>query len=121
MNAVKIFNDKCADELFIIDIDAGRNGKRIDFEFLSQLSKEAFIPLCYGGGVNTVEDAEKILKAGFEKISVNRLCHYNPEVVSSIAKRFGSQSIVGSVDFKGPLDHPQCSLEMERTNLSMLL
>lgn len=97
INTVKIFNDKEVDELIILDI--GSNN-RPDFEYLEKISKEAFMPMCYGGGIKTLEDAKKIFSLGFEKISLNTLFFHNTYEIEKIIKYFGSQSVVLSLDIK---------------------
>lgn len=100
INSVKIFNDKGVDELIILDIAATREGKQPDLGFLREFSEECFIPLCYGGGINSVASAEAILRVGVEKVSVNTAALVRPQLIREIADAVGSQSIVGSVDVK---------------------
>lgn len=97
INAVKIYNDKEVDELVILDILATEKGK-IDFDLLEDFTSECFMPLAYGGGVCTVEDFQKLFAIGIEKVVVNTLLIDDPKVVKSAANKFGSQSIVASID-----------------------
>src|SRR5689334_6261271 len=71
INAVKIFNEKEVDELFLFDIAASREGRKPDFKLIEQIATEAFMPLCYGGGVRDADDARTLLQLGVEKIAVN--------------------------------------------------
>jgi cyclase len=101
VNALKIFNDKEVDEILIIDKSASRNG--INFGLLQSLSKQAFMPLGYVGGIRSVSDAEKILRIGFEKIALNTSALSVPNLAEDLVKKFGSQSIAAVVDFKKDL------------------
>ena len=100
INIVRIFNDKEVDEIVILDIEATLHHKAPMFDFLRQISTECFVPLAYGGGVCSVEDARTLFRAGFEKVCVNTLAQENPSVMKAMADRFGSQSIVASIDVK---------------------
>ncbi|MEG0640902.1 MAG: AglZ/HisF2 family acetamidino modification protein [Clostridia bacterium] len=103
INAVKIFNEKCVDELCVQDIEAAKNGRGPDFALLSDMASEAFMPLSYGGGISTIEQAAKLFHIGFEKIILNTALLQRPELVSEIAERFGVQSVVASIDVKQDL------------------
>ena len=98
ITAVKVFSNRKADELIILDIDAFQKG--IDFDLLARLSKSAFMPLTIGGGIRSVEDAENFFLYGADKISVNSLFLKNPEEVRKIVDRFGSQAVCLSLDFR---------------------
>ena len=98
INAVRIFNEKGADELCLQDIDASKTGQDIDFDLLSSIASEAFMPLSYGGGIHTLEQAKRLFRIGFEKIVINTALAENPELLSAIAKYVGSQSVVASID-----------------------
>lgn len=100
INAVHIFNDKCVDELCLQDIQASRLGREIDFELLQNIASEAFMPMCYGGGIRTIQQAERLFQIGFEKVILNTAFAENPQLVTDIAKRFGSQSVIVSIDAK---------------------
>lgn len=100
INIVKIFNDKEADEMVILDIGATPNGRPPAFDFLRQIATECFMPLSYGGGVRSVEDARRLFRAGFEKVCVNSLATDNPAAMKEIAERFGSSSLVASIDVR---------------------
>lgn len=97
INTIKIFNDKEVDEIIVLDIGSDL---RPDFDYLQTITKEAFMPMCYGGGIQTLSDAQKLFYIGFEKISVNTLFFKNRIVVKEIIDTFGSQSVVLSIDVK---------------------
>lgn len=100
INAVKIFNDKEVDELAIIDISATREKSGPNIKMISEIAGEAFMPLSYGGGITTVEEVKKILFSGIEKVIINKSAIVNPSLITRIAERFGSQSVVVSIDVK---------------------
>lgn len=98
INAIRIFNEKEVDELIFLDIDASKRKKEPDYAYLSKIADQCFMPLCYGGGVTSVEQMQKIFALGFEKVSVNAAAYQNPEMVREAVARFGSSSIVGAMD-----------------------
>ena len=100
INAVKIFNEKEADEIAIIDIQASSEGRAPDLEMINEVVSEAFMPLAYGGGISTVDQVKQIFFKGVEKVILNKVAHSNPDVISASARLFGSQSIVVSMDVK---------------------
>jgi imidazole glycerol-phosphate synthase subunit HisF len=100
INAVKIFNEKEADELIVLDIDATTNGMAPDFVMIKKLAAECRMPLCYGGGVKTVEQAKKIISLGVEKVAISSEAIINPILISSIAEEIGNQSVVVILDVK---------------------
>lgn len=97
VNTVRIFNQKEADELFVIDISRTRESKPPNLGLLERLASEAFMPLTYGGGIGSAEDAGKILSLGFEKVAVENLLLKNPNEVRRCADWFGAQAVVGVV------------------------
>jgi cyclase len=98
INAVKIFNEKEVDELFLFDIDASRDGCRPNFEFVREIVSEAFMPVAYGGGVCTVEDAGRLLALGIEKIVINSAALEDLSLITRLKNAFGAQCVVGSID-----------------------
>jgi cyclase len=98
INAVKIFNEKEVDELIVIDIDATANNREPDFELIKNLALESRMPLCYGGGVTTVEQARKIISLGAEKVAISAKAISNPEIIPLIARAIGTQSVVVVLD-----------------------
>lgn len=100
VNAVKIFNRKRIDELAILDIGATINDREPDFEILRDIAQEAFMPLSYGGGITSVEQAKCLVKIGYEKVVINTQLVKNPQLVRDVVKVLGSQSVVASIDAK---------------------
>lgn len=103
INAVKIFNEKEADELIVLDIDATANGVEPDFALIQKLAAECRMPLCYGGGIKTVEQASRIISLGVEKVALSSAALANPGLITAIAREIGSQSIVVVLDVKRSL------------------
>jgi len=100
INAVKIFNEKEVDELALLDISAARNGSGPDFTRLKSIVSECFLPLSYGGGVNSVDMVRELTNIGIEKVIVNTAAVTNPGLVNQLAERFGNSTIIGSIDVK---------------------
>ena len=100
INAVRIFNEKCVDELIVLDIDATVKGKDPDLKMIDNLATECRMPLCYGGGIKTVEQIREIIELGVEKVSLSSAAIENPEIVKNGAKFVGNQSIVVTLDVK---------------------
>jgi len=100
INAVRIYNEKEVDELVVLDIDATVKGAEPDYQLISHLASECRMPLCYGGGVRTVAQIEKIISLGVEKVAVSSAAVENPALISDAASRVGSQSVVVVIDVK---------------------
>jgi len=100
INAVKIFNEKEVDELIVVDIDATTNNREPDYSMISNLAAECRMPLCYGGGVKTVTQIEKIIALGVEKVAISSSAVQVPNLITDAAKCVGSQSIVVVMDIK---------------------
>lgn len=100
LNTIRIFNEKAVDEIVILDIEATRNGRGPDFDYVASIVEEAFMPVAYGGGIQRVEDVQRLLRNGVEKVILNSALHRNLSLASQIAKAFGSQAIAGLVDVK---------------------
>ena len=100
LNAVRIFNEKQVDELIVVDIDSSRMRREPDYQLIAKLASECRMPLCYGGGVKTVDAFDRIIGLGVEKIAVSSAAIENPELVSAAAARVGSQSVVAVMDVK---------------------
>lgn len=103
INIVKIFNDKEADELVLLDIMATIENRGPRFDLLAKITSECFMPLCYGGGVRTLDDMHALFSLGVEKVAVNSHAVEDPAFITAAAERFGSQSVMVSVDVKRTL------------------
>jgi cyclase len=97
-NTVRLFNEKEADELVILDIKATPTGNPPDFDLLYSLAGECFMPVAYGGGVTSLGQMRRLFRCGFEKIAINTAAVLNPKLVGDSALEFGSQSVVVSID-----------------------
>ena len=100
INAVKIFNEKEVDELIVLDIDATKEKREPDFKMIQNLANESRMPLCYGGGVKTVNQAKKIIHLGAEKVALSSAVIENPQLVKSIAQAIGLQSVIVVLDVR---------------------
>lgn len=100
LNAVKIFNEKEVDELMLLDIDASAQGRAPNFAKLASLAVESRMPLCYGGGITSVEQAAQIIALGFEKVSISSSALARPSLIREIADAVGGQSVVVTLDVR---------------------
>lgn len=100
LNSVRLFNEKEVDELMVLDIDASQFGNEPDYQLIADLASECRMPLCYGGGVKTVEHVDRIIGLGVEKVAISSAAITTPNVISAAASRLGSQSIVAVIDVK---------------------
>lgn len=100
INAIRIFNEKEADELVFLDITATLEGRDPDFGTISEVASECFMPFAYGGGIRDLQTIEKIFNVGAEKVVINSQAAVSLDLIREAARRFGSQSIVGSMDVK---------------------
>jgi cyclase len=100
LNAVRIFNEKEVDELVVLDIDATREGREPDYRLIGSLAAECRMPLAYGGGVRTIDQFERLVSLGVEKVSVGAAAVRTPELITEAARRVGSQSVVVVIDVK---------------------
>jgi cyclase len=98
INAVRIFNQKEVDELILFDIGCTTDANAINYSLLEQITSECFMPICYGGGVRTLEDFRRLFSMGIEKVSVSSLLFDNPDVVAQAVEIYGSQSIIATLD-----------------------
>ena len=107
INAVRIYNDKEVDELIVLDIGATRNGREPDIDLISRLAAECQMPLCYGGGVRTVEQVENIVSRGVEKVALSSAIFEMPSLVKRASEQVGGQSVVAVLDvFQKGLNKP---------------
>lgn len=100
VNAIKIFNEKEVDELIVVDISDGRALRGPDYNLIKQFADECFMPVCCGGGITTIEQIQKILKIGIEKVVMNSVLQHNMNLIGEASRLFGSQCVVVSVDVK---------------------
>lgn len=98
LNAVKIFNDKEVDELIFLDIHASANHNEPDFDYLASIASECFMPFCYGGAISNTEQIKKLIFSGIEKVAINNTALTNPLFIKQAADKFGSSTIVVSID-----------------------
>ncbi len=96
----KKYNEMGADELVFYDITASFEERKLFTEVVEKIANEVFIPLTVGGGINSVEDFNRVLKAGADKVSINSSAVSNPQLISDAAKKFGAQCVVLSIDVK---------------------
>jgi cyclase len=100
VNAVRIFNEKEVDELIVLDIDATSIGAEPNFKLIGQLAAECRMPLCYGGGVKTVEQAKRIIGLGVEKVAISSAAIAQPRLITSIGQEIGNQSVAVVLDVR---------------------
>lgn len=100
INAVKIFNDREVDELMILGIDATRERRDPPFEHLRAIAGECFMPLSYGGGIRTIEQARQLFSIGIEKVVINTAAVDDAALLTAIAEEYGSQAVIASIDVK---------------------
>lgn len=99
-NTIRIFNELEVDELIVLDITASKNGKKPEEVLLRNMANECFMPLAYGGGIKSLDDAKLIFSIGYEKVVINTAAIERPLLISELAEHFGSQAIIVSIDFK---------------------
>jgi cyclase len=100
INAIKIFNDKEVDELILIDIDASKTKSQINYKLVEDCASECFMPLCYGGGIKNIDDATHLFSLGIEKICIQSSYFKDPNLLTELSSKYGSQAIVISIDLK---------------------
>lgn len=98
INSVRIFNEKEADELMVLDFRATKENKGINFSKIEEMAGEAFMPMAYGGGIKSFDDAKKVFDAGFEKIVLNSILFSKPQLVKEITAVYGAQAVIGVMD-----------------------
>ncbi|NMC79718.1 MAG: imidazole glycerol phosphate synthase subunit HisF [Chloroflexi bacterium] len=103
INAIRIYNEKEVDELIFLDITATIEAKRPPFKVLSEIASECFMPVAYGGGIRHLEDIQEIFSLGIEKVVINTYAAEKPDFVRQAADKFGTQSIVASIDVRKKL------------------
>ena len=103
INTVRIFNEKEVDELIFLDIEATPQDREPNYKLLSEIADECFMPLAYGGGIKTLEQAIKIFQIGIEKVAINSAAHSNLKLIGDIAAIYGTQAVIGIIDVKKSL------------------
>lgn len=98
MQTIKVYNLREVDEMVFLDISATRDARPPDLETIDEIADECFVPLTAGGGVSTLEDVRRLLRAGADKVSLNTAAVENPELVRRISETYGSQCVVVSID-----------------------
>lgn len=103
VNSVKLFNDKSVDELVFLDIGATENGSGPNFELLADIASQAFMPLGYGGGISQMQQVERLIQLGVEKVVINTEAHNSHSLIKDASRLLGAQSVVVSMDVKKTL------------------
>lgn len=100
VNTVKIFNEKEADELVVLDYNASLDGRGIDFKKIGEIAGEAFMPMAYGGGIKNLADAQRVFDAGYEKVVLNSVLFNDLSLIEKIGNIYGAQAVVCAMDVK---------------------
>lgn len=98
--AIRVYNQREVDELILVDIVAHHSLDELDFESIDEFGQDCFVPLTVGGGISRIEHVQKLLRAGADKVSLNSYAYENPDLISKIANRHGSQCVVVSIDVR---------------------
>lgn len=100
LNAVRIFNEKEVDEIAVVDIDATAKGREPDYTLVKNLAAECRMPLCYGGGIRNVQQVERIISLGVEKVALSAAAIERPLLLAEASERVGNQSLVLVMDIR---------------------
>lgn len=103
VNAVRIFSEKEADELILLDIDASREKREPNYELIAEIAGECFMPLAYGGGVRTIDQVRRLIRSGVEKVVINTAATSSTDIITEAAQVFGSQAVVAAIDVRKTL------------------
>lgn len=103
INTINLFNKFEVDEIIVLDIGCPRKNRSPNFSLIQDLATECWVPLSYGGGIQSVSDVRKILNSGIEKVIIDRLCFVNPDEVRKCVREFGASSVVASLNIKRAL------------------
>jgi cyclase len=98
--AIRVYNHREVDELVLVDIVAHELDDDPDFESIEEFGQDCFVPLTVGGGITSMEQVQRLLRAGADKVSINTATYDHPELVTDIARRHGSQCVVASIDVR---------------------
>ena len=104
--AIKVYNHREVDELILVDIAAQLIDQEPDYESIKEFSQDCFVPLTVGGGVSKIEQVQKLLSAGADKVCVNTAAYHSPELITQIANRHGTQCIIASIDVRQQSSKP---------------
>lgn len=99
-NFARVYNSRGVDELIVLDIDATQENRGPDLEYVRDISEECFMPLTVGGGIRNLSDVTSLIQNGADKIAINSYAHENPTIIDEIARNFGSQCVVVSIDVR---------------------
>ena len=113
-NTVRIFNELEVDELLFLDITATLEKRSPNLRVLADIASECFMPLGYGGGIRTLEDAKSVFDIGFEKIVINSYAIENPDFIRQLASTYGSQAVIVSIDVKKSSQKYECYYNLGR-------
>ena len=100
MQAIKVYNMREVDELIFLDINATQDEQQPDFELIDELADECFMPMTVGGGIRSIDDVRRLLLVGADKVAINTQAVENLELIEQVAKKFGSQCVVVSIDVR---------------------
>lgn len=116
VNAVRIFSEKEADELVVLDIDATREGREPNYELVAEIAGECFMPVAYGGGIGSLAQIRRLIRCGIEKVVINSAAVVSVEIVREASAVFGSQAVVGGIDVRRTLlaGHRVCAVSGTR-------
>lgn len=103
VNAMRIFSEKEVDEIVVLDIDASREGREPNYETISEMAGEAFMPMAYGGGIRTLSQVRQLIRSGIEKVVINTAATESTALIRAVADIYGSQAVVGALDVKKTL------------------
>lgn len=104
MQAIRVYNMREVDELVFLDITATREEREPDFELVDDLADECFMPLTVGGGIRSLDDVRRLLDVGADKVAINSEAIRNPALINEVARKFGSQCVVVSIDVRQHVD-----------------
>ena len=98
--AIKVYNKRDVDELFLVDILANQSNQDLDYISITDFSQDCFVPFTVGGGIKNSDQVQRLLRAGADKVTVNSALYENPGLITKIAKQHGVQCVVASVDVR---------------------
>lgn len=100
LSAIKVYNQRDVDELVLVDILAHQSDQGPDFESINEFCQDCFVPLTVGGGITRIEQVQRLLRAGADKVAINTAAYKSPDLVNEIARRHGVQCVVASIDVR---------------------